>query len=189
MDNLLKVVAGNVRVPDARLLELGCGNGDLINAIADRHPHLSRIVAVDHFTKPVSLRPRVEFIDQDLERFSLAEQFDLIILNQVLEHVKNPLGLLELLKGNLAKHGRILIVVPNRRGFGNEARVYLPEHGRHYFLWDRESLEFSLNRIGFACRFYNLYVAASHHPFLKYLPALLRIQNPHLTCIAMPDTP
>ena len=95
--------------------------------------------------------------------------------------------MLAALKKNLNPYGRILIIVPNRYGFNNEARVYLPEHGRHYFLWDKESLEFSLNRIGFTCRFLNLYTAASHNIFLKYVPALLRLQNPNLTCIAMID--
>lgn len=188
MDNLLKIVTGNVP-PRGAVLELGCGNGELINKVTERLPGLSRVVAVDLFNRPQALNPKVEFVEQDLEKLSLSETFDLVILNQVLEHMKNPLGLLENVKPHLARHGRILIVVPNRCGFGNEARVYLPEHGKHYFLWDRESLEYSLNRIGFACRFFNLYTAASHNAFLKYIPALLRLENPNLTCIAMIDTP
>ena len=186
MENLLKIIGANVK--QGSVLELGCGNGDLINAVAKKFTDLSRIVAVD-LRSPNALHSKVEFVAQDIEQSAIPGMFDLIILNQVLEHMKNPLGLLEKAKKHLTPHGRILIVVPNRYGFGNEARVYLPEHGKHYFLWDRESLEYSLNRIGFACRFYNLYAAASHHPLLKYVPALLRLQNPNLTCIAMIDTP
>jgi SAM-dependent methyltransferase len=186
MDELLKIIDKNL-CGGKKVLELGCGAGDLIRAFAARHPETDGIAAVDYFNAPQNLPPQVKFIKQDLERLELTGSFDLIIINHVLEHIKDPLGLLGRAKKLLAEHGRILIVVPNRRGFGNEARVYLPEHGKHYFLWDRESLEFSLNRMGFTCRFFNLYAAASHGHFLKYLPMLLRIQNPNLTCIAMPD--
>lgn len=185
-DNLLTVIGANLRNKSA-LLELGCGSGALINAIAEKFKYLDTIVAVDFFNEPNTLSKKVKFVKQDLEDFHMTDHFDLIILNQVLEHIKDPLGLLATLKGNLNPHGRILVVVPNRHGFGNEARVYLPEHGKHYFLWDEESLEYSLNRIGFTCRFYNRYTAASHNILLRYMPALLRIQNPNLTCIAMVD--
>lgn len=186
MNEILKIIDKNLH-GGKRVLELGCGDGDLIRVFAARHPEVAEIVAVDYFNAPQNLPARIKFIKQDLERLELAGSFDLIIINHVLEHIKNPLGLMELAKKLLAKYGRILIVTPNRRGFNNEARVYLPEHGKHYFIWDRESLEFSLNRLGLTCRFYNLFVAASHNSFLKYIPTLLRIQNPNLTCVAMMD--
>ena len=91
------------------------------------------------------------------------------------------------MKSLLNKHGKILIEVPNRSGFRNEAKMYLPEHGKHYFLWDKESLEYSLERMGFRCRFYNLYQAGSHNIFFRYLPLILRLQNPNLICLAMLD--
>ncbi len=186
MDNLLHLTAINLR-NKASVLELGCGSGELINAIASKFSYLNKIVAIDFFNRPEKLDKKIEFIKQDIENLNIADSFDLVILNQVLEHVKNPLGLLTNIKKNLNRHGRILIIVPNRFGFNNEARVYNPEHGKHYFLWDKESLEYSLNRIGFACRFYNLYTAASHNVFLKYLPVIFRLQNPNLACVAMVD--
>jgi 2-polyprenyl-3-methyl-5-hydroxy-6-metoxy-1,4-benzoquinol methylase len=186
MNQLLAIVRENLK-EGGNVLELGCGNGHLSKAIAEQIPGVGKMVAVDFYNEPENLPEKVQFIKQDLENLSLDGKFDIVILNQVLEHIKNPLGLLLTIKGMLNQHGRILIVVPNRNGFGNEARVYLPEHGKHYFLWDQESLQFSLERIGFACRFYNLYVAGSHSGIIKYLPMLLRIQNPHLTCVAMLD--
>ena len=186
MDNLFRMVALNLK-NKSTVLELGCGSGELINLISERFVDLNKIVAVDIFDRPEKLDKKIEFIKQDIENLNLSGAFDLVILSQVLEHIKDPLGLLTRLKKNLNPHGRILIVVPNRYGFNNEARVYWPEHGKHYFLWDRESLEYSLNRIGFACRFYNLYVAGSQNIFVKYLPVLFRLQNPNLACVAMID--
>ena len=186
MEQLIHVIKDNSK-KGSNILELGCGNGNLINAVAERLPEAGRIVAVDFYNQPEHLHAKVEFIKQDLEQFDISGTFDLVILNQVLEHIINPLGLLLKIKKILNKHGRILIVVPNRNGFGNEARVYLPEHGKHYFLWDVESLQFSLERLGFACRFYNRYTAASHSLILRYIPMLLRIENPQITCVAMKD--
>lgn len=186
MNQLLATIRENLK-EDGSVLELGCGNGNLSRAIAEQLPSVGNMLAVDFYNEPKSLPEKVKFLKQDLENLDVPGSFDLIILNQVLEHIKNPLGLLMNAKKILNRHGRILIVVPNRYGFGNEARVYLPEHGKHYFLWDRESLQFSLERLGFTTRFYNLYTAASHNTFLRYIPMLLRIQNPQLTCVAMVD--
>ncbi|MEK7641474.1 MAG: class I SAM-dependent methyltransferase [Patescibacteria group bacterium] len=177
-----KLVAGKERV-----LELGCGNGKLINGIAAAYPHLKAIIGVDFYNAPPVIDPRVQFIKQDLENLSIEGTFDLIILNHVFEHIKNPLGLVERIKKNLAPRGKLLIIVPNRRGFQNEARTYLPEHGKHYFLWDRESLEYSLNRLGMVCRFHNLHFTSTRGNLLKFIPALLRIENPNLMCIAAMD--
>jgi len=185
--NQLVTIANKSLKKGQSVLELGCGDGDLINEIANSNDDLMSIVAVDYFNEPKNLNKKVEFIKQNVEELNIDGHFDVVILHHVLEHVKNPLGLIEKIKKVLNKNGRILIAVPNRYGFGNEAKVYQPEHGKHYFLWDRESMQYSLERLGFVCRFYNLYLAGSHNVFLKYLPMIFRIQNPNLTCVAMLD--
>jgi SAM-dependent methyltransferase len=186
MDHLIHLIKGNVE-KGGHILELGCGNGALINAVAAQASEAERIVAVDFYNQPEKLDPKIEFIKQDLEAFDIPGTFDLVILNQVLEHIINPLGLLLKIKEKLNRHGRVLIIVPNRNGFNNEARVYLPEHGKHYWLWDVESLQFSLERLGFACYFQNRYIAGSHNILPRYIPVFLRIENPNITCLAMKD--
>ncbi|MFA6339055.1 MAG: class I SAM-dependent methyltransferase [Candidatus Paceibacterota bacterium] len=186
MESILKIISKSLSGDNKKtVLELGCGNGNLINAVAREFPNLEKIVAIDFYNEPKNLSSKVKFVKQDIENLNLDQTFDFVIINHVFEHIKNPLGLIERIKKILNKNGRILIVVPNRKGFNNEARVYLPEHGKHYFLWDQESLQFSLERLGFTCRFHNLYGAGSHNLLLKYIPILLRIQNPNLTCVAM----
>lgn len=166
------------------VLELGCGNGHLINGIANTYTHLKRIVGVDFYNTPPVIDKRVSFVKQNLEDLNIEGTFDLIILNHVFEHIRNPLGLIERIKKNLKPNAKLLIIVPNRKGFHNEARTYLPEHGKHYFLWDRENLEYSLNRVGFVCRFHNLYMSSTQGGILKFVPAILGMQNPNLICIA-----
>ncbi len=186
METIHKIISGFLKDGSHKsVLELGSGTGTLINEIARNYPALEKIIAVDLYNQPEKIEKKVRFVKENIETLTLEEKFDLVILNHVFEHIKNPLGLIERIKGMLNKNGRILIVVPNRKGFGNEARIHIPEHGKHYFLWDKESLEFSLTKLGFMCRFHNLYNAGSHRGVMKYLPMLLRIQNPNLICMAM----
>ena len=101
MDSLLKIIDGYLP-RSSSVIELGCGDGTLINAIAARKAPLKRLVAVDFFNAPSTLALGVEFIKHDLEQFSLKGPFDLVILNQVFEHMKDPLGLIERIKKELA---------------------------------------------------------------------------------------
>lgn len=186
MNPFLKV-AVNILKDKHKVLEVGCGLGEFIDELVKFKPNLAKVVAIDLYRRPDNLSDTIEFYQQSIEDFQTADKFDLIIMKQLFEHLQDPLGAIKKMKGLLNKHGKILIEVPNRRGFGNEAKMYLPEHGKHYFLWDKESLEYSLERMGFRCRFYNLYQAGSHNIFVRYLPLILRLQNPNLICLAMSD--
>jgi SAM-dependent methyltransferase len=186
MNPILKIASGSLKDGQA-VLEIGCGMGEFINELTQMRPDLGKIVAVDSYRRPDKLDSRIEFIQQKIEDLELHDRFDLVIMKHTFEHFKNPLGVIEKLRAVLNKNGKILIEVPNRKGFNNEARSYIPEHGKHYFLWDQESLEYSLERLGFRCRFYNLYRAGSRNIFLRYLPMLLRLQNANLVCLAMLD--
>ena len=186
MNPVIKV-ATHILKDNDKVLEIGCGLGEFINELVQLKPNLSKVVTIDKYRQPDKLDNKIEFIQQSIEDLALDDKFDLIIMKQLLEHIKNPLGIIEKAKGFLNKHGKILIEVPNRKGFGNEAKMYIPEHGKHYFIWDKESLEYSLERLGFRCRFYNLYQAGSHNIFVRYLPFIFRIQNPNLICLAMLD--
>ncbi|MBU1046189.1 class I SAM-dependent methyltransferase [Patescibacteria group bacterium] len=167
-----------------RVMEIGCGNGNIINMLSSNSVKLDKIVAIDRL-RPKNINKNVEFFEGDIENFQTKEKFDLVILKHVLEHIKDPIGLLEKIKQMLNDYGKILIVVPNRYGYENEAKVYLPEHGKHYFLWDRESLQFTLEKLSFACRFHNQFVELDNNIFIRILPKLFRVQNSEIVCVAM----
>lgn len=54
--------------------------------------------------------------------------FDVIFMNHVLEHIEEPVGLLESLRGLLAPQGRLFIEVPNVRSL--RARLSMPTLSR-----------------------------------------------------------
>jgi len=57
--------------------------------------------------------PDFECIHSLFEEFKTEEKFDIILMTNILEHVKMPVELLKLAKTWLKKEGRIMIIIPN----------------------------------------------------------------------------
>jgi SAM-dependent methyltransferase len=66
------------------------------------------------------------------------EEFDLIVLNQVIEHVPDPIALLKLVRGRLRPNGRVILGFPNSGSLNRmiSGRKWLnwhiPYHLHHY---------------------------------------------------------
>ncbi len=179
-------IALNKYIKDgASVLELGCGNCKVLNEIAESKK-LSQLVGVDLY-KHENFPENAEYLNLDLENFDMNGEFDVIIMDNVLEHIKNYLTLVEKLKNNLKENGALLIAVPNRYGWNNEAKVYFPAHGKHYVLFDTESLKFTLERLGYACCFYNIYGEYNKPLWMQFLLKVFRIQNPVIALAAFKE--
>src|SRR5262245_16541941 len=126
----------------AKLLELGCGEGKFLAAIAD----LTRITAqgIDLSEESVArarakgLNARCATID---EFVAGAERFDMIFMSHVLEHVEDPLAVVKNCKALLNPGGEIIFSVP----YSPTSREYLrldimnlPPH--HLTRWNIASL-------------------------------------------------
>ena len=87
----------------ARVLDFGCGDGKLLNRLQDRG---WQTYGIEPSTQVPFLRhQRLESPPQD-------GSFDLIVLHHVLEHVLNPLEILQQLSGSARIGGVVLISVP-----------------------------------------------------------------------------
>jgi 2-polyprenyl-3-methyl-5-hydroxy-6-metoxy-1,4-benzoquinol methylase len=108
---------GQKKIQEQNLLELGCGEGFVLNqafkagfqvagvdyssfGIKKFHPHL-----VDHFCE--------QDIYAFIEELSREKNFDVCILKNVLEHVISPEKLLNALSQILKSDGKLVITVPN----------------------------------------------------------------------------
>jgi SAM-dependent methyltransferase len=98
------------------------------------------------------------------------EIFDVIILNHLLEHIKEPGGFIIGIKKILKEHGLLMIGIPNHDSL--LARVYktfwygwgIPEHIWHF---DKRSLGNLLSKNGFKVK--ELVQNNQHYPFSKSL--------------------
>lgn len=108
-------------------LELGCADGAMTQILEQ---HFSRLVAVDgsqDYVQQTQARvsPQTRVIHSLFETLVLDEQFDVIILSHVLEHVADPVALLTLAQKWLKPGGVILVVVPNALSLHRQAAVYM----------------------------------------------------------------
>jgi SAM-dependent methyltransferase len=139
-----------------RVLDVGCGKGELAYDIAERAG--ATVLAVDaspwmlKFARERFSHPRVSYIQADAVEFTPEEQVDVAILSNVLEHIGARVDLLRALRDR-AGASRLLIrvpvldrdwIVPLRRELGLE-HFSDPEHKIEY---DAERLRSELGEAG-----------------------------------------
>ena len=100
----------------ASLLELGLGHGystPLFSRATARHVVLEGSPAViANFRKSAADCP-AEIIETYFETFECKEQFDVVVMGFILEHVDNPAGILARYRQFLAPNGKLFVAVPN----------------------------------------------------------------------------
>ena len=103
--------------PGERVLDVGCGKGELALDLAQRAG--ARVVGVDFsrrylaFARERSAHPNVEYVEADVSSWLPAERFDVVVLSNVLEHVDRRVELLRTLV-EAARPDRVLLRVPVR---------------------------------------------------------------------------
>jgi len=145
--------------PDSRVLEVGCGAGELLSLVS---PHVSKCVGVEmnsSFVEFIRSNLSLEAYAEDINRLSLRGGFDLIICIATLDHLQNPLETLNTMKKLLAPSGKIYIEVPN---LDEALNRFLPNgnseryreffwHRAHLFYFDKDTIEGLLKKAGFLC--------------------------------------
>ena len=98
------------------LLELGLGHGystPLFSRTLARHVVLEGSPAVIANFRKKSPECRAEIVETYFERFEGNEQFDVIVMGFVLEHVDNPAEILAHFRQFLTPNGSLFVAVPN----------------------------------------------------------------------------
>ena len=102
------------------VIEVGCSNGRNISFPLAEYGY--QVTGVDIHTQSIDWANKnnnfsnAAFICQDFSHFSSDEKFDAVILSDILEHVENPLEIIQYSANHLKENGFILICIPN--GFG-----------------------------------------------------------------------
>jgi 2-polyprenyl-3-methyl-5-hydroxy-6-metoxy-1,4-benzoquinol methylase len=137
---------------NARLLDIGCGIGDWMMLF--RSQGLD-VYGVDLNPKAVQIAVGRGLNVRCMHAEGLAkdnERFDVVVLSQLLEHIRDPVSLLLKLHDLLRPGGKLLIAVPNlnsryRERLGrNWINWYVPFHLFHY---TESSLRLILSRAGY----------------------------------------
>ncbi len=126
-----------------KVIELGCGSGDLAKSIHDRGPD---VVGVDINREKIQTAreryPEIQFIHSDIRDLDIADgEFDTVVLAEVLEHLPADSGAEILARAArlLRPGGRLIVSVPNEDAI---------PHPNHVRMFDREGLEKLLQPLG-----------------------------------------
>jgi SAM-dependent methyltransferase len=145
--------------PDARrFLEVGCGNGIVLRAIAQSRPW-ERLVGSE--LHPSGLRharrrlPDVEFVQMDARHIPARDVFDLTAAFDVIEHIDDDEGVLRGMREATRAGGGIIVAVPQHPWLWSHADD-VAHHKRRY---RRGELEEKFLRNGFEVLFSSSFTA------------------------------
>ena len=98
-----------------RALELGCYKGEFTKKLC---AHFDDITVVEGAGDLIAearknVGPKVRFLEGRFETIPLDEQFDAIFLMHTLEHLDDPIPVLQRINRWLSPEGRLFLVVPN----------------------------------------------------------------------------
>ena len=119
VDFIAGVLEGKL-TPQARILDVGCGNGVISR-------HLGKlgynVLGIDVSAKTIETArsltelPNVRFEQKSAEELvASGETYDAVICSEVLEHLSDPGSLLNVLYQSLAPNGKLIVTVPNGQG-------------------------------------------------------------------------
>ncbi|RPH37545.1 class I SAM-dependent methyltransferase [bacterium] len=122
--------------PGMDALDVGCGNGTLCNELklhGWRH-----VIGIDVSRSRIALArqryPGIQFFDTPVEETGLRDQTqDLIVMDNVIEHLPEPLDFVRALRSLVRPHGTLVITTPNMESgqFRLLGRRWTPELAPH----------------------------------------------------------
>jgi 2-polyprenyl-3-methyl-5-hydroxy-6-metoxy-1,4-benzoquinol methylase len=135
---LLRDLKGNIKV-----LDVGGGSGWLLNvikSITDRVA-FTQVVDLDKNAEQLAKQNGHEYFCGKIEDFETDQKFDLILMLNLIEHVEDPLVIMQKIEKLLTDQGILLIKTPNYDSL--DARVFKRWGGlhcpRHWVLFNKES--------------------------------------------------
>ena len=126
------------RIAPSSVVDLGCGNGQLLSELHARWPHV-RLAGVDLSAPRIEANresiPEIEWICADLQQpvggatAPLPQEFDTVIASEIIEHLDNPALLLSHARSFARQDGHLILSTQSGPVRETERRV---GHVRHF---------------------------------------------------------
>lgn len=152
--------------PGARVLDIGCGRGVLLGPLAELGFEAHGVELSEDATRGIDSRAIVRIAPTLAEARYDSEQFDMIVLWHVLEHLADPFETLAECHRLLKVGGRVLVALPNFSSIQARwagADWFHLDAPRHLFHFSLDGLRRMLTRAGFTC-------GSTHHFSLRQNP-------------------
>lgn len=174
----------NITEKNQRILEVGCSYGYLTYAINQSG---NSATGIDISAKAIDFAKQHfgnNYLNISVEEFAAKydEKYDMIISTEVIEHLENPVLLLEQLKGLLSKNGKIILTTPNK-DFASKKFTWLTDSPPVHVTWlSKKSFIKIAAKLGFKIEFtsYKNYYPSEENRLFKYLYAKISKETIHL---------
>lgn len=113
--NMFRKLLRRLKQETLAVLDVGGGTGWLLNELkkTDARVRFTQVVDIDSAAKNIALKNGHAYFEGTIEQFNTTQQFDLILMLNLIEHVADPLAVLQKARTLLAPGGFILIKTPN----------------------------------------------------------------------------
>jgi SAM-dependent methyltransferase len=152
-----------------RLLDVGCAAGMLLDVVKRHCPNIQirEGLEISERAAIVAKRKGYKVFVSSIEKAELPSEFyDLIILQQVIEHVHDPRAVLTKLRRALRSGGRLILETPNLHSWdhllfqsGYWEGYHIP---RHFNLWTIDGMRKVISESGFSGMTYRKRIKPVH---------------------------
>jgi SAM-dependent methyltransferase len=149
--NFFKKILGQIKDQEIAVLDIGGGTGwelDLLKK-TDSRINFTQVVDIDKKAKTIAEEKGHSYFTGTIENFETDRQFNLILMLNLIEHVTDPLSVLQKAETFLAPGGKIIIKTPNTDSW--DARLFRKTYWgglhcpRHWVIFTGSSFRRLLN--------------------------------------------
>jgi SAM-dependent methyltransferase len=148
-----------------KLLDIGCSSGYFLS-IAAQQGYDAFGIEPNSREASYALKNGINVIGSTIDNLSATkETFDVITLWDVLEHIRQPVGYISILRSLLSKHGLVFVQVPTSDSLA--ARIMRENCNmfdgiEHLTLFSLGSLDIAFQKAGFTCLAKNTVISEIH---------------------------
>jgi 2-polyprenyl-3-methyl-5-hydroxy-6-metoxy-1,4-benzoquinol methylase len=143
--SFFKKILHKIEGSNLKVLDVGGGTGWLSSIIKniDNRIALTQIVDIDENAKQLAESKGHKYFTGTLEKFETSDKYDLILMLNLIEHVSDPIAVLNKAASLLSDKGLILIKTPNTNSF--DARLFRKTYWgglhapRHWVIFSEKS--------------------------------------------------